>query len=107
MQTITAAAARGVVEREMQVVPPQKPLEGSAGFLLPVFFSGEVVSLQTGRDHRLGLHRLLVEAGPFTALLVKTVGADGNEMPASGIRSLQVCQPAERPQPHLGHCRVG
>jgi len=107
MQTIAAAAGSGVVHREMQVVSPQKPLEGAAGFLLPEFVSGEMMCFQTGRDHGLGLHRLLVEAGTFTTLLIKMVGTDGNEMPASCIRPLQVCQPAERLQSYIGHCRAG
>lgn len=107
METIAAAAGSGVVHREMQVVAPQKPLEGAAGFLLPVLVSGEMMGFQTGRDHGLRLHRLLVEAGAFSTLLIKMVGADGNEMPASRIRSLQVCQPVERLQSHIGHCRAG
>lgn len=107
MQTIAAAACRGVVYREVQVVAPQKPLEGAAGFRVPAFLSGQTVCLQAGRDHGLRLHRLLVKAGPFAALLVKTVGADGDKMPPACIGSLQICQPVERLQSRLDHCRIG
>src|SRR5512142_2309555 len=107
MQAIAAAAGRWVVDREMQVVAAEEPLEGAASFLVPAFFSGDPLSLQAGRDHRLRLHRLLIEAGPFAALRIKTVGANGDKVPASCIRALQVCQPAERLQSRLGHGRIG
>ena len=80
MQTITAAACRRVIDRQVQVVPPQEPLEGTASFFMPSFFPGDPVSFQAGRDHRLGLYRLLIKAGAFAALRIKTVRTDGNEM---------------------------
>ncbi len=87
MQTIAAAACRWVVDREVQVVASEKPLKGAAGFLVPAFFSGDPVGFQAGRDHRLRLHRLLIEAGAFAALLIKAIGADGDKMLSFRIRS--------------------
>ena len=88
MQAIAAAACGRVIHREVQVVPPQKPLEGTAGFRMPSFFPGDKVGFQTGRDHRLRFHRLLVEAGPFASLRIKPVRADGNEMLTLRVRVL-------------------
>ena len=68
MQTIAASAGRRVVDREVQVVAAEKPLEGAAGFPVPAFFSGDPVGFQAGRDHCLRLHWLLIEAGAFAAL---------------------------------------
>ncbi len=96
MQTIAAAASRWVIDREVQVVAAEKPLEGAAGFLVPAFFSGDTVGFQAGRDHRLRLHRLLIEAGPLAALWIKTVGANGHKMFSFRIGLLQVYQPMER-----------
>src|ERR1051325_1352356 len=91
----------------MQVVSPQEPLEGATGFFLPIIISSERVCFQTGSHHGLRFDRLLIEAGAFAALLIKTIGTNGNKMPVSCIRSLQVCQPAERLESRLGHGRVG
>jgi hypothetical protein len=103
MQTIAAAACRRVIHREVQVVPPQEPLEGTAGFLVPSFFSGDPVGFQAGRDHGLCFHRLLIKAGTFASLRVKTIGADGNEMLSFHIRALYSGKPAKRLQPHVHH----
>ena len=52
-----------------------------------------------GRDHRLGLDRLLVELGPLLAAAIEAVAADRAEMAAR--RTLQVGQPAQRSQADL------
>lgn len=80
MQTIATATRRRVVYREVQVIAAKEPLEGAAGFHVPVSFSGDKMRFEAGGDHRLRLHRLLIEAGAFTISRVKTIGADGNEM---------------------------
>ena len=107
MQTIATTARRRVVYRQVQVVPSKKPLEGTAGFLMPDFFPGDPIRFEAGRDHRLCLHGLLIEAGAFAAALIKTIGANGDKMPPVCIGALQVCQPSERLKPHLGHPGIG
>jgi len=88
MQTIAASTCRGVIDREVQVVTTEKPLEGAPGFIMPAFFPGDAIRLQAGRDHRLRLNRLLIETGAFAAFLIKTVGANGDKMPSVCIRTL-------------------
>jgi hypothetical protein len=65
MQAITTAACRRVVHREVQVVAPEKPLEGAAGLCVPPFFPGDPISCKAGRDHPLRFYGLLVETGAF------------------------------------------
>lgn len=72
----------------MQIVASEEPFEGASGFYVPAFFPGDSMGFKAGRDHRLRLYRLLIEAGALAALLMKTVGADGNEMPSFCIRVL-------------------
>lgn len=85
VQTITAASRGGVIDWEMQVVPSKEPFEDSPGFRMPFFFFGNSIGFKTGRDHRLRFHRLLIEACPLAALRIKSIRADGHEMPALGI----------------------
>src|SRR5690349_2218703 len=106
MQTIPAATGRRVIDRKVQVVPPQEPLKGTAGFLMPSFFSGGSVCFQAGRDHSLGLHGLLIKAGSFAALRIKTIRADGNEMLSFCVGALYFGEPAERLQTHVRHREV-
>src|SRR6187397_1902379 len=106
MQTITAATCRGIVDWQVQVVSPQKPFEGTAGFLVPSFFSGSLVSFQTGRDHGMWFDRLLIKAGPFASLRIKTVRTDGDEMLSLCVCMLDFGDPAERFQTHFRHRRI-
>lgn len=107
MQAITAAACCRVVDREVQVVSPEKPFKGKTGFPVPAFLPSNTERLQTGRDHPLCLHRLLVEPRAFTIHGIKPIGADGDKMTASRLRLLQFCQPTERFQSHFGHPGIG
>jgi hypothetical protein len=88
MQTISTTTCRRVIYREVQVISPEKPFEGTAGFLGPLFVPGDTVCLETGRNHRLRFNGLLVEAGAFATLWIKPVGANGNEMLSICIRFL-------------------
>src|SRR5512134_2573155 len=98
MQAIAAAARRWIIHREVQIVPPQEPLERTAGFLMPSFFSGDPVSFEASRDHRLCFHRLLIKAGTFASPRIKTIRADWNEMLPFSIRVLNPGKPTERLQ---------
>lgn len=77
----------------MQVIAAEKPLEGASYLLIPLLIPRDAVSFETGRNHGLCLHRLLIEAGPFAALLIKAIGTNGDKMLSFCIRTLQVCQP--------------
>ena len=96
MQTIAAATGSCVVQGQVQIVAPQEPFEGAARLLSPILLARQAVGFQAGRHHPLGFHRLLVEAGAFAALRIKTVGADRYEVPAVRLRVLQFSQPAKR-----------
>lgn len=64
----------------MEIVSAEEPFKGATGFDLPGLLSGDPMRFKAGRDHRLRLHRLLIEAGTFSAAWIKSVRADGNEM---------------------------
>jgi len=91
----------------MQVVASEKPLERAAGFHMPVLFSREAMGFETGRDHRLRLHWLLIEAGTFAVSLIKAIGTNRDKVLSFSIRTLQVRQPTERLNTHLGHFGIG
>ena len=103
MEAVPATSRRRVVNGQVQVVAPEEPLEGAAGLLAPAFVSGTPVGFEAGGGHGLRLDRLLIEPGPFTAALIKAIGADGDKMTPSRVSPLQVGQPMERLQSGLGH----
>src|SRR5947207_9066270 len=101
MQSITTSSRAGIVERFSEIVPTKEPFETTSRRAFPVFVVRERKSLETGGDGSIGLHRLLIEPRAFAAALPKTVGTDRREM--SGLCSLCIHQPAERPQTCLEH----
>jgi len=93
MQTIPAASGNRVIERHVQVIPPQEPFKDAVCTIAPLPIAGHPVGFQAGRDRRLGLDRLLIEAGPLLAPRVETIRADWNEMPSAGLAKLKVHKP--------------
>src|SRR5512143_3392182 len=101
MQPVPTTAGRRVVDGEIEIVAPDEPIEGPAGLLVPSFVPRDPIGFKAGGDHRLGLHRLLIEPGALAAAPIKAVRSDGDEMPPAGLRALQIRKPAERLQPGL------
>src|ERR1051326_1555757 len=80
MQSVSAAAAVGRIQLQSEVVPPDKPIEGTSCLLVPPGVGCGAIRLQAGRDHGLRLDWLLVEICPRASSSVKAIAADRAEM---------------------------
>jgi len=65
--------------------------------------TGEAVRFKTRRDHRLRFDGLLIKACALTALRIKPIRSDWDEMSAVVIRALQIGKPLERFETSLCH----
>src|SRR3990172_5475746 len=99
MQTVSTTACHRVVDRKVQVITPEEPLEGTSGFLAPALVSCDPGCFEAGGYHGLSLHRLLIEPGTLTALLIKAVGSDGDKMTPSPLRPPPAGPPPPPPPP--------
>ena len=88
MQSVSATAGGRIVDRQVEIVAPEEPVEGTARFFVPTLVCRDPVRFETSRYHGLSLNRLLIEPGTRTATLIKTVGADGHEMAPSLVSVL-------------------
>src|SRR5947208_12990403 len=80
MQAVSASPRVGIVERNLQVVISQKPIEGSPRFFPPASLSRCKIGLQTCGNYCAGFDRLLIEASLFCFLRVEAVRSDGYEV---------------------------
>ena len=68
MKSIFASAGGCIVERRLQIVFAQEPMEDAMGFVGPALVVREPVCLKTSGDGGAGFDRLLVESWLFAAL---------------------------------------
>ena len=70
-----------VAERKTEHVVAAKPVEGIPGPVEPLTISGGMKGLDAGRDHRLGLERLLIKLRSLVLAVApspqKTLAAHG------------------------------
>ena len=81
LKSIVTTAGTGIVYGEIEVVAAEKPFKRPLSLGVPLVVAGEVVGFDAGRDHGMGLDRLLVKPGPGLAPGIVTIGADGHKMP--------------------------
>src|SRR5260370_23033816 len=80
MQSVASSAGGGVVERNLQIVVAEEPVEGCPRIFSPTALSRGAISLQARRNGGAGFDWLLVEA-PFLPFLgVAAVRADLDEV---------------------------
>ena len=70
----------GIVERKLQIVVAQEPVESRPGFAAPAIVSGYAIRLQTGGHRARGFNRLLIEARLFATLAIKPLRADRHKV---------------------------
>ena len=80
MQAVSASTGVGIVERNLQVVISQKPIESTPRIFPPASPSRCKIGLQTCGNYCAGFDRLLVEASLFRVLRVEAVRSDGYEV---------------------------
>ena len=98
MQAVIATAGRRIVQRLVEVVAAEEPLEGTPGLIEPEAIIGRLEGFDAGRYRGLRLDRLLVETGPRAAATIEPVRADRHEVAVAGLLGHQ---PAQRLQPQL------
>ena len=79
MEPVSASARGCIVERYLQVVLAQEPLENTIGFFAPVFFVRQPVCLKASGDRGAGFDWLLIEAGSLRTLGECSTGANGHK----------------------------
>src|SRR5204863_5364161 len=80
MQTVSTSAGRVIVERDLQVVVSQEPIEGGPGLFPPTTFSGSAISLQASRHDGTCFDRLLIEARFFRFPRIEAMLPDRHKM---------------------------
>jgi len=100
MKTISTTAGRVVVEGDLEIVPANKPAEGTPCFLKPQFLVGDPIGLEASRDGSARLDRLLIETGLLAAFRKKSLGANRHEDVTSALLS---DKPPERIAPCFDH----
>jgi hypothetical protein len=94
MQSVSATARLGVVERNAQVISPLKPIKSLGGLGQPVGVASSFVSFHARANGGMCLNSLLVESGRLLAPLPETIGANRPKVSFGG--ELVLHQPAER-----------
>src|SRR5260370_40023436 len=106
MQSVASSAGGGVVERNLQIVVAEAPVEGGPRIFSPTALSRGAISLQARRNGGAGFDGLLVEA-PFLRFLgVAAVRADWDEV-ALHLAALNLGQPIQCFKTGRYHCLVG
>src|ERR1700746_418048 len=80
MQAIAATARDGIIKRELQVVVSKEPVESRPSFFAPAVVTSYEVRLQTSGNRAGRFNWLLIEAGPFITLAVKSMRTDGHKV---------------------------
>jgi hypothetical protein len=80
MQAIAASAGGGIVERDLQIVVAEEPIECAPRFLAPAILSRDAIGLQAGGDGGAGFDGLLIEAGLLGTLRIEAVRSDRDEV---------------------------
>src|ERR1700724_3621518 len=80
VQSISTTAGDGIVEGNLQVILPQKPVEGRPGAGTPPVISGCAIRFEARGDGATCFHWLLIEASFLASLAVEPLGTDGHEM---------------------------
>ncbi len=97
MQAVPAAASDGIIERKLQIVVAEEPVEGRPGFVAPAAVASYAIRLQTRRNRAGGFNRLLIEAGLFTILTVEALRTDRHEVAIDfALLRLSTANPAIR-----------
>ena len=76
MQTISSTARRRVVNRKIKIVAAEEPVESAPRLLVPVLVARDPMRFEASGHHGLSFHRLLIEAGAFTAAAVTFYAVD-------------------------------
>ena len=89
------------VNFQPEIVPAEEPVEGALRLFVPPGIGCGAVGFEAGRDHRLRLDGLLVEVRARAAATIKSVAADGPQLPM--LRSLDFHEPAQCLQASFKH----
>ena len=100
-QAVAASSRSIVIERNVQIISTQEPVEAAPGRLSPFLFAGDSVGLYTGFDHVFNLLRLLIESGPLAISRKPPVVTNGHEMPF-GV-ALNLNKPVQRTETSANH----
>src|SRR5580658_6308269 len=95
MKAIAAATGDGIVKRKLEIIVAKEPVESRPGFSAPALITRYTVGLQARGYGAGSLKRLLIEAGLFTALAIKTLRSDRHEVTV-GFRALCFREPVQR-----------
>src|SRR5580698_5575956 len=105
MEAVSATARPCVVNRRVQIVFAEKPLEDLVGFFQPATLLRQPVDLKTGRDRCACLQWLLIEARLLASFNKESVGPDRHEY-LFVVAVLLGHKPLERIHSRLDHSLV-
>src|ERR1700722_5305108 len=73
MQPISAAAGDGVIQRDLQVIVTEEPVEPIPGLFAPTVVTCDSVGDKTRGHRACSLNRLLIEAGSLSILMIEAL----------------------------------
>ena len=76
MKPVSTATFSWVIERDLEIVLADKPSESTPGFIKPVLFISQAISLKTRGDSRASLDGLLIKADFLARLRIESPGTD-------------------------------
>ena len=105
MQAVPAAAGFRIKKSKLEIVVTQEPVKGPPCFVAPAAVPGYAVGFQTGGNRAAGFNGLLIEAGLFTALMIKALRSDRHEV-AVRLATLRFHKPIQRNETGGNHTIV-
>src|SRR5277367_4523807 len=105
MQSVSATACSGIVQRDLKIVVSKEPIERGPRLFAPAALPSCLIGLQARRNRRARLHRLLIEAGLLRCLGIKALRTNGHKV-ALYLASLKRHQPVQRLKSRRQHLFV-
>src|SRR5579863_6157720 len=94
MQAVPTSAGCGVIQRQLQVVVAEEPIESRPRCTAPLDVTGYTVRLQASRNRACGFERLLIETRLLTTPAIEALRADRNKV-TGGFTPLHFQQPVQ------------
>jgi len=105
MQAVPAAAGDGIIERKLQIVVAEKPVESGPCLNAPAFVATYPIRSETCRNGASGLNGLLIESRLCSALVIKALRSDRYKV-VVGLAMLHCQEPIQRFQAGRDHMIV-
>src|SRR5258705_8104772 len=106
MQPVAATAGYGIIQRKLQIVVAQKPVECRPSFVAPAAVASHSVRFETGRNRACSFNWLLIEARLFATFAIEPLRPNRYKV-AVDFAVLCFQEPIERFEAGGNHTIIG